>query len=421
MYNREITDKALWQAGKDFNVKLVRFDDDRLDEMVERLEGAVQDRDKWGVATKVRKLTPTERDFIKNERLVCKYDFEYFFKRFCHTQIKLEGQPVVTARPKDLLEPQRLFIQHLSNKELAIQEAIKKKEPIDGFMFAACKARQEGYTTIARGITMHRTIFWEDTRALAISLDDVMVQELYDRDHTIYDKLPFWLKPSIGYDEKGRHFTFDKMGSSITYAQGNQKGGIGTGKTITMNHITELGIWDTGAGANPEHIMFSLDPAWPQSPDTFVLLESTSNGRNNYWHTFITASREGRTRFYVVFCPWYAEPRHNRKQPPPGWEPLPRTKEMIATVERTSPGYMFGKIVKLDAQQAYWWEDRIEEFRGMGRTAYFLTNYPTTLEESFQVSGNRAFSVETVDKLREGLKGAVPYQFSNFQPIGKIA
>lgn len=419
MYNLEITDKALWKASKDFGIKLVRYDDEHLEEMVERLEGAVLERDKWGVATKTRTLTPTEKAFIKNERLVCKYDFTYFFPRYCYTQIKLEGQPVIVARIKDPLEPQKLFIEYLSRKEKEIHKALAKKYPTDGYLMLCCKARQEGYTTIARGITMHRTIFWEDTKALAASVDDAMIQELYDRDHTIYDRLPWWLKPSVEYDTKGKQFTFGKMSSTITYAQGNQKGGIGTGTTKTMNHITELGVWEQ-QGADPEKLIFDLEPTWPQSIDTFVMMESTSNGRLNFWYQYTNASREGRTRFDVVFCPWYAEPRHNRKQPPFGWEPLPRTKLMLETVERTSPGYMFGKVVKLDAQQAYWWEDQYEEKRALGRTAYFLTNYPTTLSESFQVSGNRAFSVETMDQLSAGIKGAVPYFFSNTQPIGKI-
>lgn len=420
MYNLEITDRALWQASKDFNIKLVRYDDEHLDEMVTRLETAVLDRDKWGVATKTRQLTPTEKEFIKNERLICKFDFTYFFTRYCHTQIKLEGQPVVIARVKEPLESQKLFLEYLSRKEKSIDEAVSKKQPTDGYLVLCCKARQEGYTTVGRSVTMHRAIFWEDTRALAASIDDAMVQELYDRDHTIYDNLPFWLKPSVEYDEKGKHFTFGKMGSTITYAQGNQKGGIGTGKTININHITELGVWEM-QGANPEKLIFDLEPTWPQSQDTFVMMESTSNGRLNFWYQYVGASREGRTRFDVHFCPFYAEPRHNRMQPPDGWEPMARTKQMIETVERTSPSYMFGKIIHLDKEQAYWWENQYEEKRALGRTAYFLTNYPTTLDESFQVSGNRAFSVETIDQLKGGIKGAVPYWFSNLQPVGKIA
>ena len=419
MYNPDITDQALWRAGKDFNINLVRYDDEHLDEMISRLEGAVLERDKWGVSTKTRQLTPAERDFIKNERLVCKYDFDYFFRRYVHTQIKLEGESVLVDRIKNPLEPQKMFMQHLSNHELALSTGKAR----DGYMFICCKARQEGYTTIARGITMQRVLFWEDSRALAASLDDTTILELYDRDHTIYDNLPWWLQPMVEYDTKGKQFTFGKMKSSITYATGNQKGGLGTSKTIPVTHITELGLWDDpayGAGGNPEQVIFNLQPTWPQSPDTFVMLESTSNGRGNFWCQYVTASREHRTRFTAVFCGWYVEPRHNRDTPPDGWQPLDRTKEMIALVERTSPGYCFGKTIRLEPEQAYWWEKNYLEAKSMGRTAYFLTNYPTTLEESFQSSGNRAFSSETIDLLKGGIKGAVPYWFSNTQPIGKI-
>lgn len=421
MYNIDITDQQIWEAGKTLGVNLVRYDDSYLDEMLERLDGAVLERDKYGYATKVRNLTPTEKEFITNDRLVCKYDFSYFFKRYCHTLIKIIGQPVVLARVAQPLEPQLLFIESLSRKEKEIKEKKDKGDVIDGFLFACCKARQEGYTTISRALTMHRCIFWEDSRALAASLDETMVQELYDRDHTIHEHLPWWMRPVHGYDQKGQHFTFEKMGTSITYAQGNQKGGIGTSKTIPIAHITELGLWDIAPStADPEQILLNLDPCWPQSESTLVILESTSMGRGNFWHTYITASREGRTRFNVIFCPWYAEPQHNRLQPPEGWEPNARTKAMLETVERTSPAYFFGKTIRLNSQQAYWWESRFEEAKNLNRAAYFLTNYPTTLEESFQVSGNRAFNVETIDSLRNGVIGGVPYKFYNTEQIGRI-
>lgn len=423
MYNLDITDQQLWQAGKDLGIKLIRYDDSVLDEMVEKLEAAVLARDKWGFATKVRTLTPTEKAYINNERLVCKYDFRYYFTRYCHTLIKLEGQPVVVNRVKEPLVPQEMFMEYLSRKEKKIHEAIAKKEPSDGYLVLACKARQEGYTTISRALTTHRVFFWKDSRALGASIDEGMTQELYDRDHEIYDHLPWWLKPAIGYDQKNTHLTFEKMGSKILYAMATQKGGLGMGKTIPINHITELGNWEesvTQDQAGPESILFDLEPTWPQSPDTMVIMESTSNGRGNFWHQIVTSSTEGRTRFDVIFCPFYAETRHNRKQPKEGWNPLPRTKEMMATVERTSPEYFFGKTVRIEPEQAYWWETNYEEKRQMGRTSYFLTNYPTTLAESFQVSGNRAFTPEQIDAMRGGIIGAVPYRFHNTQEVGRI-
>lgn len=421
MYNLDITDQELWKAGKDLGVKLIRYDDSMLDEMVEKLDSAVLTRDKWGFATKVRTLTPTEKAYINNERLVCKYDFRYYFTRYCHTLIKLEGQPVVVARVKEPLIPQEMFLEYLSRKEKTIHEAIAKGEPSDGYLVLASKARQEGYTTISRALTTHRVFFWEDSRALAASIDDGMTQELYDRDHEIYDHLPWWLKPAVEYDQKNVHLTFGKMGTKILYAMATQSGGLGMGKTIPINHITELGNWDEKQGqAGPESILFDLEPTWPQSPDTLVIMESTSNGRGNFWHQIVTSSSEGRTRFDVVFCPFYAETRHNRKQPPEGWQPLARTKEMMATVERTSPEYFFGKTIRISLEQAYWWESNYEEKRQMGRTSYFLTNYPTTLAESFQVSGNRAFTPEQIDAMRGGIIGAVPYRFHNTQEVGRI-
>src|SRR5258708_5185270 len=164
MYNPDITDQQLWEAGKTLGTNLVRYDDTILEEMLDRLESAVETRDKWGNATKVRNLTPPERAFIKNERIVCKYDFRYYFTRYCHTLIKLEDRPVIVARVKEPLVPQEMFMEYLSRKEKKIVESQKKGEPIDGFLVLCCKARQESYTTMGRALTTHRLFYCAHSR-----------------------------------------------------------------------------------------------------------------------------------------------------------------------------------------------------------------------------------------------------------------
>jgi hypothetical protein len=54
----------------------------------------------------------------------------------------------------------------------------------------------------------------------------------------------------------------------------------------------------------------------------------------------------------------------------------------------------------LNRDQLYWYESTRSEYQKGNNLAFFLTNWPATPEESFQHSGQSAFSVELLDTLR---------------------
>ncbi|KKK58257.1 hypothetical protein LCGC14_3046240, partial [marine sediment metagenome] len=236
------------------------------------------------------------------------------------------------------------------------------------------------------------------------SVDEDKVMELYTRDKTILDNLPWWLKPEIKYDEKGAHIHFGKLASRVLYQVGSQKSGVGQGRQFDVIHLTECASWP-----NPMTIENDLYPTIPRAASTLCILESTAQGRVNWWHDFTERIRiKGSYRWRYLFIPWYAEEKKYRFTPPSGWKPSDIAMLHAKKVHETSPEWI-GKAVMLSPEQLYWWESERGDAVKRGVLNIFLTNYCATPEESFQHTGSSAFSPEILEKLRLQATMGKPY------------
>jgi hypothetical protein len=257
------------------------------------------------------------------------------------------------------------------------------------------KARQLGATAIGCLLKLHRLTTQKHRRAMCASVDDDKIQELYDRDKLIYDNLPFYLKPGLAYDEKRAHIYFESLDSRILYQVSSQKSGLGVGRQFDFGHLTELSTWQN-AGA----VELDFFPTLPMSLSTMAVLESTAYGRGNFWHDFTERVRRGHSaRWRYVFIPYYAEPDKYRRQPPEGWTPNEVSLLHAQKVYDTSPEFV-GQHVMLSREKLYWWESTRAEAQQANTLNFFLTNFCSTPEESFQHSGQSAFSAELLEDMR---------------------
>jgi hypothetical protein len=201
------------------------------------------------------------------------------------------------------------------------------------------------------------------------------------------------LKPNAGpwvfsngavvYVESGRTM----RGREMDEGDGT-RGQLGTGRTYGCLHLSEIATWPY-----PEMMDTSLMPAVPRAAETFMIRESTAQGRGNYWHQQWQLDVAGTNRFSPVFIPWFIErSKYWLPLPTPDWTPLARTANYAARAEVNSARWLFGKRITLSKEQLYWYErertaaearDRWEP----GALADFLANYPAEPEESFQHSG----------------------------------
>lgn len=349
----------------------------------------------------LRALTVDEKAFIRNEQLLCAIDFHYWLQRYAHLLLDQGG----LGSFSEPWESQLILLRVIADLEDKMVEAAQRGEPVDGILIYLHKARQLGATAIGRAISVHAMIARKHTRAMAASVDEDKVLELYDRDKLIIDNLPFYLKPSIGFDEKAQHIFLDKLGSRVIYQLGTQKSGLGQGRQFDVSHLTECASWPY-----PGIIEHDWMPTIPQSLRAFALLESTAQGRGNWWHQSVKKLEQHRLRrWHLVFIPWYAEARKYRATPPTDWVPSEEAMAHGQRIMETSARYV-GKQVVLTPAQLYWWQSTRDEYYASNNLAVFYTNYCATIEESFQHRTKSMFAYDVLEYYRSRVFDAIPYK-----------
>ena len=346
-----------------------------------------------------RPLRREEKDFISNAVILSKLDFVWWAENFCTIELDaMEGGGLGKLRP---WESQRILLNHIAKLEEECYAAHTREEQPDGVLVVDHKGgRQLGHTALARALTLHRMLFRKHTRALAGSLDDEKIHDLYRKDKLILDNLPWWMRPSMRFDVKDGHIDVADTGSTLLYQVASQKGGVGQGGQFDATHITELAFFEGVVGGNPIRLELEFFPTLPQSRYTLCLLETTANGRGNWWHGFSERARLGRMhRWSYCFVPWYAEPRKYRRTPPVQWQPKPSSLAHAKYVYNTSPEFTGGRAVTLAKENLYWWETARDEALEGGTLNIHLTNFAATPEESFQHSGRSAFDASLISEL----------------------
>src|ERR1043166_5119139 len=384
MYSPQVIDKVLWlkqRGGLSFERRSVEFS--------------------VGAAEKLSKLTrpytSEEQAFVRSETILTRYDFRYWAERYGWREIDSEQGGGIGL--SDFWPSQERALEQIAQQEEQNYEQFQKHGFADGIRGVWHKTRQQGATALLRLIAGHRLSCYSNIRAIAASLDDTKIREIYKRDKIWYDNLPPFLKPQIQYDVKGSHLSFAKRKSAITYQQANQEAGIGTSQQFDIWHMTEVALWD-----NPWRLEFDFLPAVPRSINTFGAFESTANGRGegNFWYEFTESVRkkeEGFESWIYVFTPWYLNSNKNRKAAPFDWSPNELTVEHAELIERTSAEFC-GKTIHPSRDQLYWWESEYKRNKRLGTLNIFLTNYPATPEQSFQHSAHAALLLETIERMR---------------------
>jgi len=401
----EKIEKASREEGRPLT--LVRYERPQIEEMVEHLTGVFQQ------GSKRRPWTEEELAFIENEQIMCKVDFHYWAERYAHL-IKDAGEGLGVI---DLWESQKQLLLHISKLEEECVAAYERDEPVEGILIALNKARQLGATMICRMIIIHRLTLWDHSRSLSASVDEDKVLELYNRDKRILDNLPFYLvpavswskhwKPDFGFDKKGEHMAFQAIDSSILYQHSKQQSGLGQGRQFDISHITEVASFPY-----PRMLEHDFFPTIPWSRWAFCVMESTPQGRGDWWHEWSEKVRHDRIpRWHYLFVPVYVERKKYRAQAPEDWSPSALTTQYARKVEETSPrvvGYQFHP----DRNHLYWWETTRQAYAESNALTIFLTNYAATPEESFQFSTGAAIRPEVIQQLRMYESEPVSYEFT---------
>ena len=345
-------------------------------------------------------LDSEETRAIRNEIILCRADYEYWVSRYCY--IKSDEDRVVRMNP---WVSQQIFLSILA--EMQEQEI--------SLMLIILKARQLGLSRVISLILLHAVLFQPNTNAFLASSTEDKTGLLFDMLDFVLERLPFWMRPSEKYRRENRFLEL-MNGSALTLQHGQQTTGIARGTTPTKAHISELSEFDELKVS--DLIDSSLLRAMHDSPQTFLALESTAKGINNWWNDKWTSAKSGwperRSRLRPLFLPWfvgglYPKTHWLRAHPiPPDYtsrmQPWAQTHAEGAEMYVRKTDYLYerlGKDWRMPLEQIWYYECERDSAIRERRLNKFLQELPANDDEAFQSTHISVFDHETLAFYRE--------------------
>lgn len=293
------------------------------------------------------------------------------------------------------------------------------------------KGRQIGASILIEAMIAWATIFFPNTEALVVSVDEDHSSYLFGLMLHIFDKLPWWLKPEVAEREEKYGIKFDRrdpnqramhpgLNSKISVQYSTQVSGVGQGRKILAFHGSELTDWYQPKARRI--VEGDLLHAIKDAPRAFAFLETTGKEAGSYSHKLWRRCERlaEMAEWYPLFLPWFFEPGR-RRSVTVDWVPKKQELAMRERVRREwvrckSEGcgrYMgaaihgasrmghncpFCKVgileeVVLTDEQLYWKEVKRRNAQETDDESYkeHLIELATTAEESFQLQGLAVF------------------------------
>ena len=215
--------------GRDHGVQLLV---DHLDGHAKKymLDGSW---DQMGPDERFQTLKKAEREAILEQARICRQDFIYTARNYFWITNDQGHDQLFT-----LWESQWLVLEKWME--------LKRKGRAQKVM--VLKGRQLGVSLLLEAMIAWRTMFFRNTEAIVVSVDEEQSSYLYGLMLHFYDKMPWWLKPeaaSLGikdglhFDRKDRAMRERNpgMNSHIYVQHANQLSGVGQGKRLSACHV----------------------------------------------------------------------------------------------------------------------------------------------------------------------------------------
>ncbi len=229
------------------------------------------------------------------------------------------------------------------------------------------KARQLGFSMLILGLFLARCLIYRNRRCVIVSHSANATQKLLERIKYMIKHMK-GAEPDIKYSTQN-FITFGKMDSSI-YIGTAGNADFGVGDTITDLHCSEVSRWE-----NPGPLLSGLFQA--VSPNGHIYVESTGRGTGNWFHRACMRAIAGQG-YKLHFVSWLDRDEYA----------IHNEEEFLADEALEEPQVIasFG----LTVPQLKWRRMKISELDG--DIQQFKEQYPCTLDECFQATGNSFFS-----------------------------
>ena len=239
------------------------------------------------------------------------------------------------------------------------------------------KCRQCGLSTLVTAMLQHMTQTHAGRNALSLADKQDLPQQWLRRCKTWYEQTPRIVRPAIAASNAMEMY-FSGLGSR--YFIGSQAGQTpGMGYTLQALHGSEMANW-----SDPATTLDDIMPAIPQSPETFVVLESTGEIVGDWWHQSVHLSLDGEDEYDVVFIPWYLLGEYRRDDlAETVLDYSPKEQEIVRIAQ--ADGVEIGKA------EIAWRRVGLAGEPYHGDEDAFDCKFPTTLEQAFLAPGRTVF------------------------------
>lgn len=252
------------------------------------------------------------------------------------------------------------------------------------------KARQLGISTITEALGFKLSFVFPGYKTLVVAHEIPASQNLLEMTHRYWETYPYrplHTPKMLSRNEIG----WVDTGSSMKVATAGNKA-TGRSSTTHFLHASEVGFWPEARTT-----MLGLRQAIPDTFGTAIVMESTANGRGNYFHQQWQLAEEGETEFIPLFLPWHEHPEYRGS--------VIGIRPSIAG--RPSEDERILRKMGVDDDRLAWRRWAIIN-KCDGDLLNFMQEYPSTPEEAFIASGMNVFPAEHLRacfKPETGVKG----------------
>lgn len=348
------------------------------------------------------KLTSEQLEKIR----LIKQDFYKFAKMNLYIKDKFAN--IVPFVPN---EPQCALIDYVL---LCIQE----KRPIKVIIL---KARQMGFSTAVEALCYWWTSTNFNINSVIIGNDEKSSLNLYRMFRRYFDNTNILFKPSVRYNTKS-DLTFEKfdengkqigLGSAIKIETAKNKS-AGRSDTVNFLHASELGAWENGEDLVAS-LMQTVPDAEVMEKPSMVFLESTAEGRGNYFHKEYVAAVNKKNNYQPLFAPWWILDTYEREST---WEDLGQLNDyekfLVELMRKghETLGHKFPIKEESIPRKLAYYRRKAKDFAATPER--LPQEYPSTWEEAFIASGKNVFNPLALQEME---KDATPLEDVDYYKI----
>lgn len=250
------------------------------------------------------------------------------------------------------------------------------------------KARQHGISTATEAIFYSITSFRENINAIIVADVREHATTIFEMSKLIHDEMEAIFKTDTK-KSNANELSFSENHSKMVISTDARSG------TFHLFHSSETAYYP-----HAESTMLGVLQTVPSDmPGTMVIMESTGNGVENYFHKMVKSAVKGDNEYEVFFIPWFDNPDYSRTAPK-GFT--------LQNSEALGDEISLQAKFNLTLDQMAWRRYAIKNLCG-NDLHKFMQEYPATLEECFQGSGYPVFNHEHLSAMD---KDAIPPELS---------